>query len=57
MAKWEIYATNILNLRLAVEAESYEAALAIYESGEDIADDYENIGGEFRLDNIVEVTE
>ena len=55
MAKWQINATNIQELTLEVEANSYEEALAIYESGEDIAEDYEYVSGEFRLNNIVEM--
>jgi len=57
MAKWQINATNIQELILEVEANSYEEALAIYESGEDIAEDYEYVAGEFRLDKIIEIGE
>jgi hypothetical protein len=57
MAKWQINATNIQELTLEVEADSYEEALAIYESGEDIAEDYECVAGEFRLNTIVEIGE
>jgi hypothetical protein len=58
MAKWEINITRTQEMSLIVEADTYEDALAIYDSGEDIADDYEiGDGGEIRLDCIVQVTE
>jgi hypothetical protein len=52
MKKYKIHATNTQELTLLVEANSYEEALAIYESAEDIADDYEIVSGEFTLQAI-----
>jgi hypothetical protein len=57
MAKWEINITRTQEMSLIVEADTYEEALAIYETGEHL-DDYEvGNGGEVRLDAIVEVKE
>jgi hypothetical protein len=55
MCKYEINVTKTQELTLIVEANSYEEARAIYESGEDIAEDYECTGGAMRLDTIVKV--
>jgi hypothetical protein len=57
MPKWEINITRTQEMSLIVEADTYEEALAIYETGEHL-DDYEvGNGGEVRLDAIVEVKE
>ena len=55
MAKYEINVTKTSELTLLVDAATYEEALAIYESGEDMADDYECTNQEIKLDTIVKV--
>jgi hypothetical protein len=57
MAKYEINITKSSELTLTVEADTYEEALAIYESGEDMAEDYECTNQEIKLDTIVKVAE
>lgn len=57
MPKWEINVTKTQELSLVVDAATYEEALAIYESGEDIDEDYECTGGAMRLDTIVKVAD
>jgi hypothetical protein len=57
MAKYEINVTKTQDLTLLVNANSYEEALAIYESGEDIAEDYECVNQEMKLETIVKVAE
>jgi hypothetical protein len=57
MPKYEINVTKTSQLALVVEANTYEEALAIYESGEDMAEDYECTNQEMRLDTIVKVAD
>jgi len=57
MPKWEINVTKTQDLTLLVTAASYEEARAIYESGEDIDDDYTCTNQEMRLDTIVKVAD
>ena len=57
MAKYQINVTKTSELSLVVEAISYEEALAIYESGEDIDLDYECTNQDINLDGIVKVAD
>jgi hypothetical protein len=57
MPKYEINVTKTSQLALVVEASNYDEALAIYESGVDIDEDYECTNQEMRLDTIVKVAE
>ena len=57
MAKYEINVTKTSELTLLVDAATYEEALAIYESGEDMSDDYECTNQDIKLDTIVKVAD
>jgi hypothetical protein len=57
MPKWEINVTKTQDLTLLVIAASYEEALSIYESGEDMAEDYECTNQDIKLDTIVKVAD
>lgn len=55
MKKFEVLATNTMKLKLTIEAESLEAALAI--TDELIVDDFEPESAVFNLDELKEVSD